>query len=126
MPFGYSALYGGVPGGQPELGRVPKANVGPLPVPDALSDPQVPVLSDSLPAACQAATNAGTRQGSSVAIFGAAPAGCMSAACARMPGKGRLAPEAIISHRLKPADAAEGWRIFERREDDCRKLVLTP
>src|SRR5690606_41528885 len=44
--FGYSRLYGGVPGGQAELVRVPKANVGPLVVPDALSDEQVLFLSD--------------------------------------------------------------------------------
>ena len=41
-------------------------------------------------------------------------------------GEGRLAPEALISHRMKLADAAEGYRIFERHEDDCRKMVLTP
>ena len=41
-------------------------------------------------------------------------------------GEGRLAPEAIISHRMKLADAARGYEIFEGREDECRKVVLTP
>lgn len=261
--FGYSHLYGGVPGGQAEFVRVPKANVGPLPVPDALSDEQVLFLSDILPTGYQAVRNAGIGEGSTVAIFGAGPVGYMSAACARMLGaetifmvdhnpyrlefaratygvipinfdeqddpaeviieatagrgvdasieavgfeakgsttetvlttlklegssgkalrhciaatrrggtvsvpgvyagfihgflfgdafdkgltfkmgqthvqglmpelleaigEGRLAPEAIISHRMKLADAARGYEIFNAREDDCRKVVLTP
>jgi len=41
-------------------------------------------------------------------------------------GEGRLAPEVIISHRMSLADAAKGYDIFNKREDDCRKVVLTP
>ena len=261
--FGYSHLYGGVPGGQAELVRVPKANVGPFAVPDVLSDEQVLFLSDILPTGYQAVVNGGVEQGSTVAIFGAGPVGYMAAACARMLGaetifmvdhnpyrldfakatygvipinfdedddpaatiieatagrgvdasieavgfeakgsttetilttlklegssgkalrqciaatrrggtvsvpgvyagfihgflfgdafdkgltfkmgqthvqglmpelleaigEGRLAPEAIISHRMKLDDAAKGYEIFNNREDDCRKVVLTP
>ncbi len=36
--FGYSHLYGGYPGGQAEYVRVPHGNVGPIKIPDALSD----------------------------------------------------------------------------------------
>jgi threonine dehydrogenase-like Zn-dependent dehydrogenase len=39
---------------------------------------------------------------------------------------GKLNPEAIITHRMKLADAAEGYRIFNKKEEDCRKVVLTP
>ncbi|MEN1959512.1 zinc-dependent alcohol dehydrogenase [Luteimonas sp. MJ246] len=261
--FGYSHMYGGVPGGQAELVRVPKANVGPLVVPDVLSDEQVLFLSDILPTGYQAVLNAGVAAGSTLAIFGAGPVGLMSAACARMLGvetifmvdenahrlafardtygvipinfddiddpaeaiveatagrgvdasveavgfeakgsptetvlttlklegsngkairqciaatrrggtvsvpgvyagfihgflfgdafekgltfkmgqthmqrfmpelldaigEGRLAPEVIISHRMKLADAAQGYEMFEAQEDDCRKVVLTP
>ena len=261
--FGYSHLYGGVPGGQAELVRVPQANVGPMPVPDVLSDEQVLFLSDILPTGYQAVVNAGVGQGSTLAIFGAGPVGCMAAACARMLGvetlfmidhndyrlefarraygvvpinfdeqddpaeaiieatagrgvdasieavgfeakgsttetvlttlklegssghalrqciaatrrggtvsvpgvyagfihgflfgdafdkgltfkmgqthvqglmpvlleaigEGRLAPEAIISHRMKLADAAKGYEMFNARDDECRKVVLTP
>ena len=53
--FGYSHLYGGVPGGQAEYVRVPKANVGPLKVPEGLQDEQVLFLSDILPTGYQAA-----------------------------------------------------------------------
>jgi len=39
---------------------------------------------------------------------------------------GALHPEAIISHRLRLADAARGYEMFEKKQDDCRKVVLTP
>ncbi|WP_318373529.1 zinc-dependent alcohol dehydrogenase [Enterobacter sp.] len=84
--FGYSKLYGGVPGGQAEYVRVPKANVGPFKVPDTLPDEKVLFLSDILPTAWQAVKNADIKQGSSVAIFGAGPVGLLSAACARLMG----------------------------------------
>jgi len=84
--FGYTHLYGGVPGGQAEYVRVPKANVGPIKVPDTLGDEQVLFLSDILPTGYQAILNAGAGPGSSIAIFGAGPVGLMTAACARMLG----------------------------------------
>jgi len=65
--FGYTHLYGGVPGGQAEYVRVPMANTGPLPIPDALDDAQVLFLSDILPTGYQAVLNAQIGPGSSVA-----------------------------------------------------------
>lgn len=261
--FGYTHLYGGMPGGQAEFVRVPRANVGPLPVPDGLADERVLFLSDILPTGYQAVMNAEVTRGSSIAIFGAGPVGLMSAACARFAGAetifiidhhqyrldfaaqtygaipinfdrvddpaaviidltgsrgvdavidavgfeakgsatetvltnlklegssgkalrqciaavrrggvvsvpgvyagfihgflfgdafekgltfrmgqthvqkympellehvraGRLDPEVIITHRMNLADAARGYRIFHRKEEDCRKVVLTP
>jgi threonine dehydrogenase-like Zn-dependent dehydrogenase len=84
--FGFSHLYGGMPGGQAQYVRVPKANVGPIKVPDSLDDEKVLFLSDILPTGYQAVLNAGVEPGSSLAIFGAGPVGLMSAACARMLG----------------------------------------
>lgn len=261
--FGYSHLYGGVPGGQAEYVRVPKGNVGPFKVPSSLSDDKVLFLTDILPTAWQAVTNAKVTQGSSVAIYGGGPVGLLSAACARMLGaeqifivdhndyrlsfaqqtyqaipvnfdkvdaaeyiisqtagyrgvdavidaigfeakgsiietvmtnlkiegssgaalrqciaavrrggtvsipgvyagpihgfligdafdkgltftmgqthvhhylpqlleyieNGDLSPEVIITHHMKLEDAAEGYRIFEKREEECRKVILTP
>ncbi|GAC1033571.1 zinc-dependent alcohol dehydrogenase [Pseudomonas sp. No.21] len=262
--FGYSHLYGGLPGGQAELVRVPKANTGPFRIPDALDDEQVLFLTDILPTGYQAVINASVGRGSRVAIYGAGPVGLMAAACARMLGaeqifmvdqhayrlayaqrtygvipinfdeiddpaeaiieqtpghrgvdaaidavgfeakgsttetlltalkleassgvalrqciaavrrggtvsvpgvyagfihgflfgdafdkgltfkmgqthvhpllpdllehiqKGDLNPEIIISHRLNLADAAEGYRLFDKAEDDCRKVILRP
>ena len=84
--FGFSHLYGGIPGGQAEYVRVPKANTGPFKVPLALPDDKVLFLSDILPTAWQAVQNAGLDKGSSVAVFGAGPVGLLSAACARLMG----------------------------------------
>ncbi|SFU56069.1 zinc-dependent alcohol dehydrogenase [Nitrosospira multiformis] len=260
--FGYTHLYGGVPGGQAEYVRVPKANVGPIKIPETLPDEKVLFLSDILPTGYQAVLNADIGPGSSVAIFGAGPVGLMSAACARLLGaetifmvdhhpyrlefarqtydilpinfdevdpaevivektsyrgvdaaidaigfeakgsaletvmtnlklegssgvalrqciaavrrggtisvpgvyagfihaflfgdafekgltfrmgqthvqrflpellehieSGKLQPDAIISHRMPLAEAATAYKIFEKKEDDCRKVVLTP
>ena len=84
--FGFSHLYGGVPGGQAEYVRVPKANVGPIKIPLTLSDEQVLFLSDILPTGYQAVLNTGVGKGGSLAIFGAGPVGQMAAASARMLG----------------------------------------
>jgi len=84
--FGYSSLYGGVPGGQAEYVRVPKANTGPFKVPDILPDEKVLFLSDILPTAWQAVINAEVKPGSRVAIYGAGPVGLLTAACARFKG----------------------------------------
>lgn len=84
--FGFSHIYGGVPGGQAEYVRVPKANVGPFKIPEGIEDEKVLFLSDILPTGYQAALNAGIGPGSSVVIHGAGPVGLMSAACARLLG----------------------------------------
>jgi threonine dehydrogenase-like Zn-dependent dehydrogenase len=84
--FGYSHLYGGVPGGQAERVRVPKANVGPFRVPVNLEDEQVLFLTDILPTGYMAVENAAIERGSTVAIFGAGPVGLMAAACAKQKG----------------------------------------
>ena len=61
--FGYSHLYGGYPGGQAEYARVPFADVGPIKVPDSLSDEQVLFLSDIFPTGYMAAENCSIRPG---------------------------------------------------------------
>lgn len=49
--FGYSHLTGGYAGGQAELARVPLADVGPIKVPNGMTDDQVLFLSDVFPTA---------------------------------------------------------------------------
>ncbi|WP_077001203.1 zinc-dependent alcohol dehydrogenase [Variovorax sp. KK3] len=39
---------------------------------------------------------------------------------------GDLRPEVIITHHMALEDAARGYEIFEKAEEDCRKVVLTP
>lgn len=103
--FGYTHLYGGYAGGQAEYVRVPFANVGPLTVPSGLPDDQVLFLSDILPTGYQAALNAGIGPGSTVAIFGAGPVGCMAAACARLLGANQIF---MVDHHRYRLDFAVG------------------
>lgn len=106
--FGFSHMYGGVPGGQAEYVRVPNANVGPIKIPDTLEDEQVLFLSDILPTGYQAVLNAGIGQGSSVAIFGAGPVGQMAAASARMLGAEKIFMVDHHPYRLEFARQAYG------------------
>jgi threonine dehydrogenase-like Zn-dependent dehydrogenase len=114
--FGYSHLYGGVPGGQAEYVRVPKANVGPIRIPDTLEDEKVLFLSDILPTGYQAVLNAGVGQGSSIAIFGAGPVGQMAAACARMLGVETIFMVDHHPYRLEFARAT--WNVVPINFDE--------
>ena len=106
--FGYTHLYGGVPGGQAEYARVPKANVGPILIPQTMEDEQVLFLSDILPTGYQAVLNAGVGPGDSLAIFGAGPVGQMAAACARMLGAETIFMVDHHPYRLEFARATYG------------------
>lgn len=123
--FGYSDLYGGIPGGQAEYVRVPKANAGPFKVPDTLPDEKVLFLSDILPTAWQAVKNADIKQGSSVAIFGAGPVGLLCAACARLNGVEQIF---IIDHndyRLEFAHQRYGAIPinFDKNDDPAEWII---
>jgi len=106
--FGYSHLYGGVPGGQAQYVRVPQADTGPCKVPGSLEDERVLFLSDILPTGYQAVLNAKVGPGDSLAIFGAGPVGLMAAACARMLGVETLFMVDHHDYRLRFAAEAYG------------------
>lgn len=73
--FGYSELYGSVPGGQAEYLRVPHADYGPVKVGTELPDERYLFLSDILPTAWQAVEYADTPAGGTLAVFGLGPVG---------------------------------------------------
>lgn len=102
--FGYSHLYGGVPGGQAEYVRVPKGNVGPFKIHGSLADEQVLFLTDILPTGYQAVLNADVKPGSSLAIFGAGPVGLMAAATARLMGAEKIF---MVDHHQYRLDYAQ-------------------
>ena len=77
--FGYSELYGEVPGGQAELLRVPQAQFTHIKVPLGPPDSRYVYLSDVLPTAWQAVAYAGIPDGGSVAVLGLGPIGDMAA-----------------------------------------------
>ncbi|MYM65354.1 alcohol dehydrogenase catalytic domain-containing protein [Pseudoduganella sp. FT55W] len=123
--FGFTHNYGGVPGGQAEYARVPKANVGPIKIPDALSDEQVLFLSDILPTGYQAVLNADVKPGSTVAIFGAGPVGQMAAACARMLGAEAIFMVDHHAYRLEFARAAYGVVPINFDDTDAAEVIIS-
>src|SRR3954447_1465870 len=84
--FGYTRLYGSVPGGQAEYLRVPQAHFGPITVPEGLPDSRFVFLSDVLPTAWQAVDYAAVPEGGSVAVFGLGPIGQMCSRIAKHRG----------------------------------------
>ncbi len=81
--FGYTKLYGQVPGGQAEALRVPQGHFGPVKVPEGPPDERFIYLSDVLPTAWQAVEYADPPAEGTIAIFGLGPIGQMSARIAR-------------------------------------------
>jgi threonine dehydrogenase-like Zn-dependent dehydrogenase len=102
--FGYTKLYGQVPGGQAEYLRVPQAQFGPIKVPEGPPDDRFLLLSDVLPTAWQAVEYAEIPAGGSVAIFGLGPVGQMAARIAAHRGH-RVIGLDVEPDRLERAQA---------------------
>lgn len=85
--FGYTRLYGSVPGGQAEYLRVPQAQFGPIKVPEEHPDERFLFLSDILPTAWQAVAYADAPEGGSIAVFGLGPVGQFCARIAHHQGR---------------------------------------
>lgn len=101
--FGYSHLMGGYAGGQAEYLRVPHADVGPIKVPDSLSDDQALFLSDIFPTGYMAAENADIEPGDTVAVWGCGPVGQFCIQSAWMFGAERVIAIDMVPERLEMA-----------------------
>jgi threonine dehydrogenase-like Zn-dependent dehydrogenase len=102
--FGYTKLYGEVPGGQAEYLRVPQAHFGPIKVPaNGAPDERYLFLSDVLPTAWQAVEYAAIPKGGSVAVFGLGPIGQMCARIARHQGAETVIGIDNVPERLEMA-----------------------
>jgi threonine dehydrogenase-like Zn-dependent dehydrogenase len=101
--FGYSHMYGGYAGGQAEYVRVPFADVGPIKVPDSLSDEQVLFLSDIFPTGYMAAENCDIKPGDTVAVWGCGPVGQFAIKSAYMLGAERVIAIDRVPERLEMA-----------------------
>ena len=88
--FGYAHLTGGYAGGQAEYVRVPYSDIGPVVIPDDVSDDDVLFLSDILPTGWQAAINAEIEPGDTVAIWGCGPVGLFTIQSALLLGAERV------------------------------------
>jgi threonine dehydrogenase-like Zn-dependent dehydrogenase len=104
--FGYSHLMGGYAGGQAEYVRVPFADVGPLKVPDGLSDEQVLFLTDIFPTGYMAAENCDIQPGETVAVWGCGPVGQFAIRSAFMLGAERVIAIDRVPERLALAQAS--------------------
>jgi threonine dehydrogenase-like Zn-dependent dehydrogenase len=101
--FGYTKLYGEVPGGQAEFLRVPQAQFGPIKVPEGPPDERFLFLSDVLPTAWQAVEYAAIPQGGSVAVYGLGPIGQMCTRIARHKGAELVIGVDSVPERLEMA-----------------------
>src|SRR5690606_12905171 len=102
--FGYTKLYGQVPGGQAEYLRVPHADVGPVVVPDdGEPDERYLYLSDVVPTAWQAVQYAQVPPGGTVVGLGLGPIGQLSARIARHLGAEQVIGVDLVPERLDMA-----------------------
>jgi threonine dehydrogenase-like Zn-dependent dehydrogenase len=109
--FGYSKLYGQVPGGQAEYLRVPLADYTHIPVPDGPPDERFVYLSDVLPTAWQAVEYAGVPPGGTLLVLGLGPIGDMCTRIATHRGMAVIAadlvPERIDRARVRGVDVID-------------------
>ena len=102
--FGFSELYGSVPGGQAELLRVPQAQFTHIKVPEGPADSRFVYLSDVLPTAWQSVVYADVPQGGTVTVLGLGPIGDMAARIAAHQGCDVIAVD-NVPERLARASA---------------------
>jgi Threonine dehydrogenase and related Zn-dependent dehydrogenases len=114
--FGYSHLLGGYAGGQAEYVRVPFADIGPIKIPDDLTDEQVLFLSDILPTGYMAAEHCNIEKGDTVAVWGCGPVGQFAIASAFMFGAERVIAIDRFPERLRMAAAQYGAESLNYEE----------
>jgi threonine dehydrogenase-like Zn-dependent dehydrogenase len=115
--FGYSHLLGGFAGGQAEYLRVPYADVGPIKVPEGLSDEQVLFLSDIFPTGYMAAEFCNIQEGDTIAIWGCGPVGQFAIKSAFLLGAGRVIAIDTVPERLAMARAAGAHTLNFKEQD---------
>lgn len=113
--FGYTKLYGQVPGGQADYLRVPQAQYGPIKVPHDPPDDRFVYLSDVLPTAWQAVEYAEIPDGGTVAVIGLGPIGDMATRIALHRGY-RVIGVDLVAERLERA-RQHGVEILEYSDD---------
>jgi threonine dehydrogenase-like Zn-dependent dehydrogenase len=121
--FGYTRMYGSVPGGQAEYVRVPQAQYGPVKLPHEGADERYLYLSDILPTAWQGVKYADVHEGDTVAVFGLGPVGQLATRCARHLGAARVIGVDLVDDRLATA-AAHGVETVDLRTVDDAAMAI--
>jgi threonine dehydrogenase-like Zn-dependent dehydrogenase len=122
--FGYSHMLGGYAGGQAEYARVPFADVGPIKVPNGLSDEQVLFLSDIFPTGYMGAEMCGIEPGDTIAVWGCGPVGQFAIKSAFLLGAERVIAIDRFPYRLRMAREEGGAETLDYEEvniDDALK-----
>jgi threonine dehydrogenase-like Zn-dependent dehydrogenase len=115
--FGYSHITGGFAGGQAEYARVPFADVGPLKVPDGLTDEQVLFLSDILPTGYFGADLCNIKPGDVIAVWGCGPVGQLAIASAKLLGAEQVIAIDRFPYRLQMARERAGATVVLNYEE---------
>jgi threonine dehydrogenase-like Zn-dependent dehydrogenase len=115
--FGYTKLYGEVPGGQAELLRVPQAQFGPIKVPEGPPDDRFVYLSDVLPTAWQAVEYAAVPEGGTLVVLGLGPIGDMCTRIAAHRGC-RVIGVDLVPERLERVRARGNEALDLEEHDD--------
>lgn len=115
--FGYSHMLGGFAGGQAEYLRVPFADVGPLKVPDSMTDEQALFLSDIFPTGYMAAEFCNIQPEDTIAIWGCGPVGQFAIRSAFLLGAGRVIAIDTVPERLALARSAGAQTLDFKRDD---------
>ena len=124
--FGYTHLTGGYAGGQAEYVRVPFAHVGPVKIPNGLTDEQVLFLGDIFPTGWQAVKQCEIEPTDTVAIWGAGPVGQFCIRSAVLLGAKQVVAIDRVPERLSMAEAGGAIPInFEKESVSERLSELT-
>ncbi len=121
--FGYSHLTGGYWGGQAEYVRVPMSDVGPMIVPEGMTDEQALFLSDILPTGWQAIVHCDLTGGEAVAIWGAGPVGLFAIKSAEVKGAGKIIAIETVPERQAMARLAGATHIINPETDDVLEML---
>lgn len=125
--FGYTHVYGAVPGGQAEYLRVPQAHFGPIKVPEDAADApdeRFLYLSDVLPTSWQAVAYADVPEGGTVGVWGLGPIGQMCARIALHQGAGRVIGVDNVPERLTMASRWGVQTVDFSAVENVRDVVL--
>ncbi|RYB92054.1 glutathione-dependent formaldehyde dehydrogenase [Nocardioides oleivorans] len=121
--FGYTSLYGAVPGGQAERVRVPHADFGPVKVPAEGEDERYLYLSDILPTAWQGVEYADVPEGGSLVVLGLGPVGQLAVRSAKHRGIEHVIAVDLVPERLAAAEASGATTIDLSAVDDVADAV---
>jgi threonine dehydrogenase-like Zn-dependent dehydrogenase len=121
--FGYSHITGGYWGGQAEYVRVPMADVGPMKVPNMMSDEEALFLSDILPTGWQAAAYCDIKGGEVVAVWGAGPVGLFAIKSLSLMGAERIIAIETVPERIALARQAGATDVIDYENEDVLERI---